>query len=69
MPRAPRVTDSDVKRIKAGCERLLAIRAKDRKRYPNAVWEYAADLTGRSAKTVCLILEGKYDPAEPTSPN
>ena len=69
MGTGKRVTDSEVKRIKAGCARLLALRAKDAKRYPRPVWDYAADWTGRPAKTIRRILAGKYGPTEPASPN
>ena len=67
MGRGARVTPEEVADYKDRAARLEAVRAKDKKKYPGATWDYLADTSPRPAQTIMKMLQGFYDSPEPNT--
>ena len=68
MPRGARLSAEELRFIKAGIERLSAIKADRPTRYPRATWNYVCEFTGRSEKCIKAIMRGEYGQPGPSSP-
>ena len=72
MGRGARVTLEEVADYKDRAARLEAVRAKDKKKYPGATWDYLADTSPRPAQTIMrrfLRLDYMLHPLEKTITN